>query len=120
MAAKKPGRIEQALHKAQTVLARYIKPGKKSAEATIEELLHVLGNARGMLATTRRGVVSRSGKPRRTTKRKASARKTSARRAATSRTTVSKRPRATTKRRVAASRSASSRKTRTRRAAKAG
>jgi hypothetical protein len=51
--------IERALKKAQTVLGRYIKPGRKSAEATIEELMRVLADAReaigGAPAKPRRG-----------------------------------------------------------------
>ena len=48
MAARKSA-VEKALRRAQAVLASYIKPGRRSAEATIDEVLRVLGKARGVL-----------------------------------------------------------------------
>jgi hypothetical protein len=74
MARKKSG-VERALRRAQTVLASYIKPGRKSAEATIDELLRVLGKARGVL----RAVPGRS-KRRGTRGRRAAGRAAAARR----------------------------------------
>ena len=93
MAAKK-GRVEKALRKAQSVIASYVKPGRKSAEATIDELLKVLGKARGVLRAVpggrrkrrttrgRRAAAGRAAAARRSsgaTKRKATARRRKAR-----------------------------------------
>jgi hypothetical protein len=51
MAAKKNA-IERTLRKAQSVLASYIKPGRRTAEASIDELLRVLHDTRVTLMRT--------------------------------------------------------------------
>ena len=85
----KRSRIETALKKAQSVLSSYI-PGRKRAEATLDEVMRVLGQARGVLSARgrRKAAVPRRGRrkgktaPRKTTGRKtgrvATARKRSA------------------------------------------
>jgi hypothetical protein len=84
----KRSRIESALKKAQSLLGTYI-PGRKRAEATLDEVLWVLGQARGVLtargrrkaAASRRGrakgktVQRRKGAGRKKTSRAAAARK---------------------------------------------
>jgi hypothetical protein len=85
MAAKKGG-VEKALRKAQSVLASYIKPGRRSAEATIDELLKVLGKARGVLRA-----IPRARRKRRTTR---------ARRAAAGRAAAARRTNGATKRKA--------------------
>jgi hypothetical protein len=91
MAAKR-SRIETALKKAQSMLSNYI-PGRKRAEATIDEVLWVLSQARGVLsARDRRKAAAKGGRKaaaRRTRgkaktarRKKAARRKTAARRSA--------------------------------------
>lgn len=88
----KRSRIESALKKARSVLSAYI-PGRKRAEATLDEVLRVLGQARGVLTARgrRKAAASRrargkgkTAQRRKTTRRKtsraAAARKQSARR----------------------------------------
>jgi hypothetical protein len=88
----KRSRIESALKKAQSVLSGYI-PGRKRAEATLDEVLWVLGQARGVLtargrrkmaASRRARGKGKAAQRRKTTRRKtgraAAARKRSARR----------------------------------------
>jgi hypothetical protein len=72
----KRSRIESALKKAQSVLSNYV-PGRKRAEATIDEVMRVLGQARGVL--TGRGRRKRAA-PRntKTGRRKSARRKTAA------------------------------------------
>jgi len=64
MAARKSA-VEKALRKAQSVLASYIKPGRRSAEATLDEVLRVLGKARGLLRAMPGGRKRRSTRARR-------------------------------------------------------
>ena len=73
----KRSRIESALKKAQSVLAGYI-PGRKRAEATLEEVLWVLGQARGVLTARGRRKAATSRRAR--GKGKTAARKKTARR----------------------------------------
>jgi hypothetical protein len=85
----KRSRIESALKKAQSVLSNYV-PGRKRAEQTLDEVMWVLGQARGILSARgrRKAAASRRGKTktaprkpaRRKTGRAAAARKRSARR----------------------------------------
>jgi hypothetical protein len=75
----KRSRIETALKKAQSVLGAYI-PGRKRAEATLDEVLWVLGQARGVLTARgrRKAAVSRRGRAKGKTaqRRKSAGRKT--------------------------------------------
>ncbi len=73
----KRSRIESALKKAQSVLSGYI-PGRKRAEATFDEVLRVLGQARGVL--TARGRRKAAASRRARGKGKTAARKKTARR----------------------------------------
>lgn len=50
--ATKRSAIERTLRKAQSVIASYIKPGRRSAEASIDELLRVLHDTRVTLTRT--------------------------------------------------------------------
>jgi hypothetical protein len=78
----KRSRIETALKKAQSVLSSYI-PGRKRAEATLDEVLSVLGKARGALSGRGRGkrkTAARKKARRPNRARAAAARKRSARR----------------------------------------
>jgi hypothetical protein len=53
MAAKRNA-IERTLRKAQSVLASYIRPGARSAEESIDDLLRVLHDTRVVLMRTAR------------------------------------------------------------------
>jgi hypothetical protein len=89
----KRSRVETALKKARSVLSSYI-PGRKRAEATLDEVLRVLGQARGVLrprgrrrAASRRArgrskMAPRKQAARRKTGGAAAARKRAARRSA--------------------------------------
>ena len=77
----KRSRIESALKKAQSVLSAYI-PGRKRAEATLDEVLQVLGQARGLLTARGRRKTAGSRRGRRTgrtAQRKMARRKTARR-----------------------------------------
>jgi hypothetical protein len=104
MAAKRNA-IQRTLRKAQSALASYIKPGRRSAEASVDELLRVLHDTRITLMQTarktgRKGarlvraasrVGSSASKPARTAKRKVSTKAAGARRsAAAARRTVNR------------------------------
>jgi hypothetical protein len=81
----KRSRIESALKKAQSVLSNYV-PGRKRAEATIDEVMRVLGQARGVLSGRgrRKAAAPRRGRRKgKTAPRKTAGRKTG--RAATAR-----------------------------------
>jgi hypothetical protein len=89
MAAKR-SRVETALKKAQSVLSNYM-PGRRTAEATVDEVLRILGRARGAL-TGRKGrrgrrrkvgvgrAAAKRGSRKRSSGRKAAGRRRSARR----------------------------------------
>jgi hypothetical protein len=62
MAAKRNA-LEGTLEKAWSLLSSYVTPGRKSAEATFEELLRVLRQARSVVASERKRI--RSSTPRR-------------------------------------------------------
>jgi hypothetical protein len=88
--AKKPGLIDGTLQKAQDLLEGYIKPGAqsaaRSAEATIEEALRMIGEARLRIMSFQRKPRSAARKGRKTapktTGHKTAGRKAVARKAA--------------------------------------
>jgi hypothetical protein len=57
MAAKRNA-LERTLEKARSLLSSYVTPGRKSAEATLEELLRMLRQARGVVARERKRIGS--------------------------------------------------------------
>jgi hypothetical protein len=63
--AAKQSRVESALKKAQSVLSNYM-PGRKTAEATVDEVMRILGRARG-------AVMGRKGRRKRASARRRSA-----------------------------------------------
>ena len=76
--------VDRALRNARNVLNKYVRPGARTAEAQIDDLLVVLGDARRALAKQRASMGRRLAKLRRGApkrRRKAAAR-TSARRRA--------------------------------------
>ncbi|HVY57730.1 MAG TPA: hypothetical protein VHA77_07785 [Xanthobacteraceae bacterium] len=62
MAAKRNA-LERTLDKARSLLSSYVVPGRKSAEATLEELLRMLRQARSVVASERKRI--RAASPRR-------------------------------------------------------
>ncbi len=67
MAAKRNA-IQRTLRKAQSVLSSYIKPGRRSAEKSIDELVRVLHDTRITLMRTAKRTM-RAKKTKRTSKR---------------------------------------------------
>jgi hypothetical protein len=89
--ATKRNAIERTLRKAQSVIASYIKPGRRSAEASIDELLRVLQETRVTLTRTAKKAGRAATKTVSTTKRRVSAKaKGVARSAAAARKTVAR------------------------------
>jgi hypothetical protein len=80
--ANKRNAIERTLRKAQSVLASYIKPGRRSAEASIDELLRVLHDTRVTLMRTAKKTGRAAAKSVGAAKRRVGAKRASVRRTA--------------------------------------
>jgi hypothetical protein len=73
MAAKKSA-MEKMLQRAERVLSGYVKSGRRSAEATVDELVRVLDQARTAVAGGKRKPARSKATGRKTARRKTSAR----------------------------------------------
>lgn len=94
MAAKKKGAVDKTVTKARRVLNGYLKSGRKSAQATVDELARLFGSATAAVTGTgrRKKAASKLGK------RKAGTRKVASRKTASKRAGTTKRAAAGTKR----------------------
>ena len=82
MAAKKKSAMDKRLTKAQRVLSGYAKSGRKTAQATVDELARLFGNATAAVTGSGRRKTARKSAKRKTTGRKTAGRKTTARKTA--------------------------------------
>lgn len=81
MAAKKKSAMDKTVTKAQRVLSGYLKSGRKSAQATVDELARLFGSATSAVTGAGRGKKT----TRKTAKRKTTTRKTTKRAGTTKR-----------------------------------